>query len=94
MAAEELVTMLRGQTGPVTIVGHTDPAGPADYNRALSLRRAEAVKRFLNSRSVKTDIAVEGRGEDEPIDQAMLPPAMTENEEVYHRVLRRVEVSR
>jgi OmpA-OmpF porin, OOP family len=29
------------------VAGHTDAKGSADYNKQLSLRRAEAVKRFL-----------------------------------------------
>jgi outer membrane protein OmpA-like peptidoglycan-associated protein len=31
----------------VLIEGHTDASGPDDYNQALSLRRAAAVKRYL-----------------------------------------------
>jgi outer membrane protein OmpA-like peptidoglycan-associated protein len=32
---------------PVVIEGHTDGVGSADYNEQLSLRRANAVKRYL-----------------------------------------------
>lgn len=32
---------------PVTIAGHTDARGSVDYNRALSVRRAEAAKDYL-----------------------------------------------
>jgi outer membrane protein OmpA-like peptidoglycan-associated protein len=34
------------------VAGHTDGVGSAPYNRALSLRRAEAVKRFLVKRGI------------------------------------------
>ncbi len=48
----------------VTATGHTDTSGPADYNMALSLRRANAVKDALVRNGVPaTAIAVIGRGE-------------------------------
>jgi OmpA-OmpF porin, OOP family len=34
------------------VAGHTDAKGAAEYNRQLSLRRAETVKRFLVARGV------------------------------------------
>jgi outer membrane protein OmpA-like peptidoglycan-associated protein len=52
----------------VTATGHTDRAGPADYNMALSLRRASAVKAQLVREGVKdTDISVVGLGETSPM---------------------------
>jgi OmpA-OmpF porin, OOP family len=48
----------------ITATGHTDTSGPADYNMALSLRRANAVKDALVREGVPaTAIAVIGRGE-------------------------------
>ena len=48
----------------ITATGHTDTSGPADYNMALSLRRANAVKDALVRDGVPaTAIAVIGRGE-------------------------------
>lgn len=48
----------------ITAIGNTDTSGPTDYNMALSLRRAEAVRRALNQNGVP-DTAVQpvGRGE-------------------------------
>jgi OOP family OmpA-OmpF porin len=54
----------------ITATGHTDTSGPADYNMALSLRRANAVKDALVRNGVPaTAIAVIGRGESQPLVQ-------------------------
>jgi OmpA family len=56
------------QTGQsrITATGHTDSSGPRDYNMALSLRRANAVKNALVQQGVPaTAVAVVGRGEDD-----------------------------
>jgi outer membrane protein OmpA-like peptidoglycan-associated protein len=34
------------------VAGHTDAKGSAEYNKTLSLKRAEAVKRFLVSKGM------------------------------------------
>ena len=52
----------------ITATGHTDTSGPDDYNMALSLRRANAVKDALVRNGVPaTAIAVVGRGESRPL---------------------------
>jgi OmpA family protein len=52
----------------ISTIGHADTSGPRDYNMALSLRRANAVKNALIEQGVPaTAIAVSGRGEDEPL---------------------------
>ena len=53
-----------GQSARVTCTGHTDTAGPANYNLALSLRRANSVKEALIKEGVPaTAITVIGKGE-------------------------------
>jgi outer membrane protein OmpA-like peptidoglycan-associated protein len=48
----------------ITATGHTDTSGPENYNMALSLRRANAVKDALVREGVPaTAISVVGRGE-------------------------------
>ena len=52
----------------VIAVGHTDSTGPAKYNQALSVRRAEAVKAYLVSKGIESNrIYTEGKGLTQPI---------------------------
>ena len=53
----------------VTIVGHTDGIGTADYNKNLSLRRAMAVRDWLVNEGglADVDFQVAGVGADEPL---------------------------
>lgn len=52
----------------VTVVGHTDNVGSAEYNAGLSRDRAEAVLSYLVSEGVEpARLMAEGRGESEPI---------------------------
>ena len=54
----------------IKIIGHTDNQGTTEYNKTLSLNRAEtvssALKKYLNNQEIIFNI--EGLGEDEPID--------------------------
>ena len=52
----------------ITATGHTDKSGPENYNMALSLRRANAVKDALVRNGVPaTAISVVGKGESQPL---------------------------
>ena len=44
---EKAAAMERTSTWGVLVQGYADRQGPADYNRTLALKRAEAVKQFL-----------------------------------------------
>jgi hypothetical protein len=54
----------------ISVTGHADKSGPNNYNMALSLRRANAVKDGLVREGVSNQaIQVAGRGEEQPLVQ-------------------------
>jgi outer membrane protein OmpA-like peptidoglycan-associated protein len=88
ISLEQLARALKDpnlSTRNFAIAGHTDAAGTAEYNRALSERRANAVREFLmREAGIKGDqLQAEGHGFSKPINTA--DPRAAEN--------RRVEVT-
>lgn len=69
----------------LTVVGHTDNVGSAEYNQRLSERRAHAIARYFESKRVDpARMALAGKGETQP---------MTSNAtETGRRANRRVEI--
>lgn len=54
---DKLVAEMRGKQDPrLQITGHTDRIGTEAYNMELSQRRAEAVRDYLVSRGIETEI--------------------------------------
>ena len=69
----------------LTIVGHTDNVGTAQYNQGLSQRRAQAVEQYFSTQGVIPErLDAEGRGESAPRASNSAPEG--------RRVNRRVEV--
>jgi outer membrane protein OmpA-like peptidoglycan-associated protein len=69
-ALARLATLIRGYpAGRVDIEGHTDAKGDDAYNRRLSERRAESVKRWLVEREAiaAERLATRGAGESRPV---------------------------
>ena len=67
-AAKELLDVIRDQNpSEITIVGHTDERGEADYNMRLSDQRAKAVADYLRKNGVTAKIATIARGKSEPL---------------------------
>jgi OmpA-OmpF porin, OOP family len=66
---DNLVRELGGVSyGTILVVGHTDRFGGAEYNQALSERRANAVKNYLIRSEIPADrIEVVGKGKSEPV---------------------------
>lgn len=54
-------------TKNLSIVGHTDSTGAANYNQALSKKRAEAVKTYLESKGIESNrLTATGMGQSAP----------------------------
>jgi OOP family OmpA-OmpF porin len=68
-ALDDLTTKLSGMNLEVIIaVGHTDSVGTDEYNQKLSVRRAESVKAYLESKGVEANrVYTEGKGEKQPV---------------------------
>lgn len=68
-ALDQMLDSLKNMNTEVMVtVGHTDSIGNDEYNQALSIRRAEAVKAYLISRGIGADrVYTEGKGEAQPI---------------------------
>lgn len=68
----------------ITLTGHTDRAGPAEYNQDLSERRAMSVRDYLAGKGITTGISTSGKGETDP--RVPTPDGVSEQEN------RRVEI--
>jgi OOP family OmpA-OmpF porin len=66
---DDLNSKLQGVNLEVIIaVGHTDSVGTDAYNQKLSIRRAEAVKAYLQAKGIEANrIYTEGKGESQPV---------------------------
>ena len=65
---QDVLKTLNAQGNPdITVIGHTDPDGPTDYNMRLSIDRANAVRSELIAQNYPGAIRIVGKGEDEPL---------------------------
>jgi outer membrane protein OmpA-like peptidoglycan-associated protein len=72
------------------IDGHTDGKGEAAYNQALSERRAESVRKWLEKEGVKTKMSSKGWGKTKPIAPNVKPDGKDDPE--GRQKNRRVEI--
>jgi OOP family OmpA-OmpF porin len=91
VAAYLLDYLVSSHLPKIRLIGHTDPVGSDDFNEGLSLRRAEAVKVYLEDGGYDGDIDVEGHGESEPFES--VDPERYDIE-AKHQLDRRVELVR
>ena len=68
------------------LVGHTDDRAETAYNDTLGLRRAAAVARYLGQLGYRGDIAVETRGERDPLGDNATPDGRYLNRRVEVRI--------
>ena len=67
----------------ISIEGHTDNTGPANYNRILSQRRANAVADILvNNGVTPARLYAVGRGENEPVASNLSATGRAQNRRV------------
>jgi OOP family OmpA-OmpF porin len=69
---DDLAGKVKGVNLEVVIaIGYADRIGSAAYNQRLSVRRAEAIKKYLVSRGVDANrVYTEGKGESNPVTGA------------------------
>jgi len=67
-AARELAVALKEQRpSHITLVGHTDVRGTAEFNMKLSRERADAVAAFLRENGLDIPVQTAGKGATEPM---------------------------
>lgn len=100
MAAQQnladLVASLEEYEGTdVLVVGHTDSTGDADYNQALSERRADSSRNFLVGAGLESArVTAMGMGETEPIDSNDTDAGRQENRRVEVAIFANEEMQR
>jgi OOP family OmpA-OmpF porin len=83
-AATDILRQNPGLTGEIR--GHTDSTGPRDFNMALSLRRANAVRDYFISQGIAANrLRVTGVGPDEPVASNDTPEGRRLNRRVELR---------
>ena len=66
----KILELLKDNNTPLKVEGHTDSIGRASYNKALSQKRADSVKAYLeNIGNYNGNITPIGYGEEQPISQ-------------------------
>jgi outer membrane protein OmpA-like peptidoglycan-associated protein len=75
----------------LTLEGHADPRGSAEYNQALSERRVERTKRFLIEHGVPAaNLETKAFGEQRNLDEAQVKDAIEKNPELTPEQRQRV----
>jgi len=88
-AIRELVAALKEQRpGSITLIGHTDVRGSADFNLKLSRERAVAVANSLREAGINMPMETLGKGANEPMP---LPETSGLTQEDIYALNRRVE---
>ena len=71
----------------MSIAGHTDNTGKPEKNQALSVSRAESVKKYLVSKGVnESRLTATGFGQDQPIADNTTTSGKAKNRRVEFKV--------
>lgn len=80
--------MESGRIQKIEVSGHTDSIGDEDYNRLLSQKRANAVKKYFTSNGISSSRVVSrGYGESQPVDTNETDEGRAKNRRVEFKVL-------
>lgn len=80
---EKAAILARNPALTLTLTGHADARGAADYNQRLSERRSAAVQRFLVELGITPErLTSEGRGEEAPAVEGSGEPVWQRNRRV------------
>lgn len=80
--------MQRASQVQLTIKGFTDSVGNAEANKALSLKRAEAIKNYLVAKGVDpAQLKAEGYGQEQPKADNSTPEGQFQNRRIEFEVL-------
>jgi len=72
----------------IIATGHTDSVGTDAYNQKLSVRRADAVKKYLVSKGIAANrIQIEGKGEAQPVADNKTDDGRAKNRRVQIEVI-------
>jgi len=84
---EAVATLRTNPAVSIVVAGYTDAVGSEDYNQALSLRRAEAVYRYLVNRGVAPErLRVLGYGKTHPVADNATESGRAQNRRVELQV--------
>jgi outer membrane protein OmpA-like peptidoglycan-associated protein len=82
-ALDESIKARSASIVDIDVIGHTDSDGTEEYNMALSIRRAEAVRDYMVSEGVNAAIIdVSGEGESNPVVSNATQEGRAENRRV------------
>ncbi|MFC0169721.1 OmpA family protein [Pseudoduganella danionis] len=85
---EMAAALLKVNGKKVAVIGHTDNVGARESNLALSLARAEAVRRYLGEKGIApAQIQVSGQGPDHPVAENTSADGRARNRRIEFRVL-------
>jgi outer membrane protein OmpA-like peptidoglycan-associated protein len=79
-AAKEFLQALRQQNPPqLTLIGHTDERGAADYNMRLSEQRVRAIADYLKQNGITAKVITIAKGKSEPLQLSDVPDLSQED---------------